>query len=112
MERYHSTYCRGRLEISGLPTLSGPQAVGEGGIPENIANLFRADKRLETVAVELAFDDGQSSSVVYRRMKDQDGPKYSEQEQSILAWLGYWRDKMPAEAVANLQDILHVPEAS
>jgi DNA-directed RNA polymerase specialized sigma24 family protein len=27
-------------------------------------------------------------------------------DQVILAWLGYWRDQMPAQAVAALQDIL------
>jgi hypothetical protein len=26
--------------------------------------------------------------------------------QQVYAWLGYWRDKMPPEAVSQLQDIL------
>ncbi len=30
----------------------------------------------------------------------------AEQRQQVLAWLGYWRDKMPSEAVSSLQDIL------
>lgn len=27
-------------------------------------------------------------------------------QQEVYAWLGYWRDKIPAEAVENLQNIL------
>lgn len=27
----------------------------------------------------------------------------------ILCWLGVWRDRIPAEAVSGLQDILGVP---
>lgn len=29
----------------------------------------------------------------------------------VLAWLGYWRDKMPPAAVSALQDVLSVPPA-
>jgi hypothetical protein len=29
---------------------------------------------------------------------------------AILVWLGYWRTKMPAEAVEKLQDILNIPK--
>jgi hypothetical protein len=28
----------------------------------------------------------------------------------ILAWIGYWRDKMPPQAVIDLQNILGVPK--
>lgn len=30
----------------------------------------------------------------------------NELQQNVYGWLGYWRDKMPAEAVGQLQDIL------
>lgn len=30
--------------------------------------------------------------------------------QDILIWLGFWRDKIPADAVTQLQDILGVPK--
>lgn len=31
-----------------------------------------------------------------------------ETEQRVLAWLGFWRDDMPRDAVRQLQDILGV----
>lgn len=33
-----------------------------------------------------------------------------EERGKVLAWLGYWRDKMSSEAVSSLQDILGVPK--
>lgn len=36
-------------------------------------------------------------------------PQPEECETDILIWLGYWRDKIPPEAVSRLQDILHLP---
>lgn len=30
----------------------------------------------------------------------------------IYAWLGYWRDKMPARAVVELQDLLDPPDTA
>ncbi len=34
-----------------------------------------------------------------------------EVQYAVSSWLGYWRDKMPPEAVAALQDILDAPNS-
>lgn len=43
--------------------------------------------------------------------KYQDWKEVEARYDNILAWLGYWRDEMPAEAVSRLQDILGIPKA-
>lgn len=33
-------------------------------------------------------------------------------EERVLAWLGQWRDALPSEAVASLQDVVRPPPAN
>lgn len=41
--------------------------------------------------------------------KESDWREIETRYDNILAWLGYWRSRMPDEAVSRLQDILGVP---
>lgn len=71
MERYHSTFCQGDLEIRGILTTSGPQPVSEdGGVPEFVADIFRKDVSVQTVVISREWVDGMTwkRSVIYRRM--------------------------------------------
>ena len=47
--------------------MSGPQPVGKGGVPEEVAALFRAFPAIKMVALEME-EDGRKSSSVYQRM--------------------------------------------
>jgi hypothetical protein len=65
MERYHATYLTGDLEITGWFQMSGPQAVGDSGVPEYIAEIFRNNSKIDTIAIQY-----EKNSVIYRRMNE------------------------------------------
>lgn len=69
MERYHGTYCQGKLEISGIAMFSGPQAVGGGGVPEDIASIFRNNDNINLIAIQYDTPNGIRSSI-YQRMNE------------------------------------------
>jgi hypothetical protein len=67
MELYHSTILDSKLEMSGVFRFSGPQPVGEGGIPEYIANVFWAEPSVKVGAVQ--YELGKKVlSAIYQRM--------------------------------------------
>ncbi len=66
-ERYHGSHGSGGLKVKGTFWMSGPQPVGKGGVPEEVAALFRAFPTIQMVALEME-EDGRKSSSVYQRM--------------------------------------------
>ena len=69
-QRFYSSFSRGPLEIKGMFWASGPQPVGgEGGVPQDIADLFDSRPDLKTISLEWTAE-GQTCAVVYSRMKE------------------------------------------
>ena len=50
-ERFYGQHSRTPLEIKGHWSMSGPQAVGEGGVPECVAEVFRAFPHMKSIAL-------------------------------------------------------------
>ncbi len=69
-ERYHGSHGHGGLKISGNFSMSGPQPVGKGGVPEEVAALFRALPDVRLIALEWDRGQGQKGCAVFQRMED------------------------------------------
>lgn len=66
-KRFHGSYSRTPLEIRGTFHLQGPQPIGEGGVPEYIAEIFEKLPELENIA--LSYKTG---GVIWTRMSEVD----------------------------------------
>jgi len=69
-ERYHGSHFHGGLKISGSFWMSGPQPVGKGGVPEEVAALFRALPDVKLIALEWDKGNDRKASAVFQRMKE------------------------------------------
>lgn len=70
-ERYHGSHGHGGLKISGNFWLSGPQRVGEGGVPEEVAALFRALPDVRLIALEWGRGQDRQGSAVFQRIPEE-----------------------------------------
>lgn len=68
-ERYHGSHGTGGLKISGNFSMSGPQPVGKGGVPEEVAAVFRAMPDVTLVALEWDRGEDRKGSAVFQRME-------------------------------------------
>ena len=70
-KRLYASFAQGPLEITGCFWMQGPQPIGvEGGIPEEIAQLFENKPDLQTVSLEWK-SGGRTNAVIYSRMKEE-----------------------------------------
>jgi hypothetical protein len=63
---FHGTYSRTRLDIRGTHSLSGPQPIGEGGVPQWVADAFDAHPGLMQIAL-----NGEDRGAVYSRLEEE-----------------------------------------
>lgn len=65
---FHGAHSRSGIEVTGHWSTQGPQPVGEGGVPQWVADAFDADPRLMQVALS-GEHEGQKFGSVYSRIE-------------------------------------------